>query len=175
LVEEHEGGELVSRSLGIAPGSGWSYRSFRSRVRPPMHYLALCKGDLDQREDGPPIAVRAQRAQVLGDVFGLASDDSGRRLRAAIRQIERAGRGVFLYVLGPRFDGLDRALALGGDPPTPGLRPRESGFREFGLGAQVLKSLGIRRIRVMTNHARKIIGLEGFGIEVVGSVPLEDG
>ena len=85
---------------------------------------------------------------------------------------------MFLYVLSddPTVDirrelGLD-AQANGEDGGGLGMRARETGFREFGLGAQVLRNLGVRRIEVMTNNPRKIIGLEGFGIEVVGSVPL---
>ena len=58
---------------------------------------------------------------------------------------------------------------------APRVRPAEAGFRQFGLGAQVLHRLGLRRIRVMTNNPRKIIGLTGFGIEVDGTVPLEGG
>ena len=173
LIEEVASAPMISEMLGLDADSGWTVRSFKSRIEPSAYYLTLTKGDIENAGD-EPVLLRAQRAQVLGDVFGMAADDSSRRLRASIRQIDRVGRGVFLYVLGRRFNGLDRILKIEGDDAAPGLRPRESGFREFGLGAQVLKSIGVRRIRVMTNNARKIIGLEGFGIEVVGSVPLED-
>ena len=118
-------------------------------------------------------ALRAQRAQILGDTFGYG-DDSASRMRSALARIDEAGRGVFLHVfpgeadLGEEFDAL-----AGGASPTAGLRPRESGFRDFGLGAQVLKQMGVKRIRVLTNNPRKIVGLEGFDIEVVGSVGLD--
>ena len=96
--------------------------------------------------------------------------------RAAFRQIERAGRGVFLYVVGSPMDDVGRALKDAAAPASSrGLKPAESGFRQFGLGAQVLRELGLRRIRVVTDNPRKIIGLSGFGIEVVGSVPIEEG
>jgi 3,4-dihydroxy 2-butanone 4-phosphate synthase/GTP cyclohydrolase II len=173
MVEEVASAPLVSEMLGLTETSGWTVRSFKSRVDPVAYYLTLSKGDIDPGDEDP-VLLRAQRAQVLGDVFGLSADDSSRRLRAAIRQIDRAGRGVFLYVLGPRFLGLDSLLKIEGEA-SPGLHPRESGFRDFGLGAQVLKALGVRSIRVMTNNPRKIVGLEGFGIEVVGTVPLEEG
>ncbi len=173
MVEEVASVPLVSDLLGLTENSGWTVRSFRSRVDPVAYYLTLSKGEIDTT-DTEPVLLRAQRAQVLGDVFGLSADDSSKRLRAAIRQIDHVGRGVFLYVLGPRFVGLDGLLKIESPDDNPGLHPRESGFREFGLGAQVLKSLGVRRIRVMTNNPRKIVGLEGFGIEVVGTVPLEE-
>jgi 3,4-dihydroxy 2-butanone 4-phosphate synthase/GTP cyclohydrolase II len=170
MVEEVACAPFSSRTLGIDAASGWTLRSFRSRVEPTAYYLTLAKGDLTRPDE--PVLLRAQRADLLGDVFASDTDDSGARLRAALRQIERAGRGVFLYVVAAPLDGALRASTPSGE--VPGLRPRESGFREFGLGAQVLKALGVDRIRVMTNNARKIIGLEGFGIEVTGSVPLEE-
>lgn len=185
LVERLARRPFASKSLGISEADGWSVHAFRASVSPGAQFLAFCKGPVDADAD-TPVLLRAQRAQVLGDVFGFDADDSSRRLRAAFEQIDRAGRGVFLYVLGDHLGdaglgelreleattGSADAEGVGG-PGAPGLRPRESGFREFGLGAQVLRALGVRRIEVMTNNPRKIIGVEGFGIEVAGSVPLE--
>jgi 3,4-dihydroxy 2-butanone 4-phosphate synthase/GTP cyclohydrolase II len=148
--------------------------SFRSKVSPHSFYIALCKGDLQQSATGDDsVLLRAQRAQIMGDVFGLADDDSASRMRASIRQIERAGRGVFLYVLGHNWppEPLLQSPATG---HAPALKPAEAGFREFGLGAQVLRSLGIHRIRILTNNPRKIVGLSGFGIETLGALPLEE-
>jgi len=188
LVERVVSKPFVSAALGIDLADGWTVHAFRSSVSAAASYLAFTRGELDQVEERP-VLLRAQRAQVLGDVFAFGGDDSSHRLRAAFRQIQRAGRGVFLYVLGEHsgpsvFDELNVAVPGAqtpagedqnhGDADAPGLRPRETGFREFGLGAQVLRSLGVTAIEVMTNNPRKIIGVEGFGIEVVGSVPLED-
>jgi 3,4-dihydroxy 2-butanone 4-phosphate synthase/GTP cyclohydrolase II len=174
LVEEVASVPLVSSLLGLRAEHGWTIRSFRSRVQPLSFYVALCKGDLQQRAEGDDsVLLRAQRAQILGDVFGLGDDDSATRMRASIRQIERVGRGVFLYVLGhhwPPEPLLDRPAPA----HAPALKPAEAGFREFGLGAQVLRSLGIHRIKVLTNHPRKIVGLAGFGIETVGALAFED-
>jgi len=174
LVEEFASGPLVSPLLGLRAGDGWTIRSYRSKVQPHSFYVALCKGDLHQSQDGADsVLLRAQRAQLLGDVFGLSDDDSATRMRASIRQIERAGRGVFLYVLGHRWPPeplLEAPTAVA----APSLKPAEAGFREFGLGAQVLRSLGIHRIRVLTNHPRKIVGLSGFGIETVGALAFEE-
>ena len=174
LVEEVSHGPLASAVLGLTEESGWQVRTFRSKVEPAVHYMVFCKGDISDGGDSEPILLRAQQAQVLGDVFGFGAD-SGTRLRSAIKQIDRAGRGVFMYVLGRGVQDVDRLF--GGAPPEEpslALKPAESGFRQFGLGAQVLKALGLRRITVMTNNPRKIIGVRGFGIEVAGTVPLQD-
>ena len=169
LVEETASAPFVSKVLGIDADAGWTIRSFRSRVTPVSRFVALTKGEID---DSEPVLVRAQRAQMLGDTFGYG-DDSASRLRSAIARIDEAGRGVFLHVIPGQSDLEDELEALQTGPSaTRGLRPRESGFRDFGLGAQVLKHLGVKRIRVLTNNPRKIIGLEGFDIEVVGSVEL---
>ncbi|MBA3547172.1 MAG: 3,4-dihydroxy-2-butanone-4-phosphate synthase [Nannocystis sp.] len=174
LVEEVASAPLVSPILGLRAGDGWTIRSFRSRVQPLSFYVALCKGDLQQQAEGDDsVLLRAQRAQILGDVFGLADDDSASRMRASIRQIERTGRGVFLYVLGHHWPP-EPLLERPTQAHAPSLKPAEAGFREFGLGAQVLRSLGIHRIKVLTNHPRKIVGLSGFGIETVGALAFED-
>lgn len=175
LIEEIAAAPFVSSVLGIDEAAGWTIRSFRSLVRPLSHFVTLSKGTISGES---PVLLRAQRSQTIGDVFGFG-DDSASRMRAALARIDEAGRGVFLYILGGGGGGhLDPSyeLLLAGDRnparTNPGLRPRESGFREFGLGAQVLKHMGVRQIRVLTNNPRKIVGLEGFGIEVVGSVEL---
>jgi len=175
LVERVASAPLSSELLGLSEADGWTIRVFRSRVEPRVDYVTLSKGVLEQNGEGDDaILCRAQRANLLGDVFGLSRDNSSARMRAAVRQIEAAGRGVFLYVVGSNLSSIE--LAAPGDrrEPRPLPKPAEAGFREFGLGAQVLKSLGIRRIQVMTNNPRKIIGLEGYGIATLGSVPFGD-
>lgn len=175
LVQEIAHAPLASAALGLSEDAGWTVRTFRSKVQPVVYYMAMIKGDITDGGTGDPVLVRAQRAQVLGDVFGFG-ENSGRRLRGALRQIDRAGRGVFLYVIGTTVQDVDKLLGdpRGDETPTLGLKPAEQGFRQFGLGAQVLKTLGLRRIRVITNNPRKIIGLRGFGIEVDGSVDLQE-
>jgi 3,4-dihydroxy 2-butanone 4-phosphate synthase/GTP cyclohydrolase II len=174
LVEEFASARFVSPLLGVRADDGWIIHSYRSKVSPHSFYVALAKGDLQQAADGSDsVLLRAQRAQILGDVFGLADDDSASRMRASIRQIERAGRGVFLYVLGHHWPP-EPLLEAPAAVSAPSLKPAEAGFREFGLGAQVLRSLGIHRIRVLTNNPRKIVALAGFGIETLGALALEE-
>jgi len=172
LVREVSSTPFHSAHLGIEEGTGWTMRVFESTVEPAARYVVLQRGDVG--EGDTPVLMRAQRAQVLGDVFGEPADDSASRMTAAIRQIEQHGRGLFMYVLGSEFSGAT-ALRATTEQDSGGLKPRESGFREFGLGAQVLRYLGVSSINVMTNNPRKIIGLAGFGIDVAGSTPLEVG
>ncbi|MCH9681885.1 MAG: 3,4-dihydroxy-2-butanone-4-phosphate synthase [Deltaproteobacteria bacterium] len=174
LLEELPPTSVAPAALGLPEAAGWSVRTFRSTVEPLVYYLAFCKGDLALHGPDDAVLLRAQRGQVLDDVFGIGGTGSGQRLRAAFRQIERAGRGVFLYVLGSPMGDAGRALKDRSAPTSGrGLKPAESGFRQFGLGAQVLRTIGLERIRVITDNPRKIVGVSGFGIDVVGSTPIE--
>jgi 3,4-dihydroxy 2-butanone 4-phosphate synthase / GTP cyclohydrolase II len=137
-------------------------------------YLALTLGDLST---GEPVLVRVQTACFPGDVFGSASCDCGAQLRAALQAIERAGRGVFLYVYASGRQSLlgdVRAHVLHEEGATR-VEGGEHKLRDFGLGAQVLAELGVRSIRLLTNNPKKIVGLEGYDLTVVERVPLEVG
>jgi len=175
LVEEVEHPPLASAVLGMSSDQGWSVRTWRSSVSPDTYYMTMSKGDLSDGGREEPILLRAQRANMLRDVFGFG-DAAGSRVRSALAQIDRAGRGVFLYIIGQEAQDVRSLVGAAGKESTDGglgLRPAEQGFRQFGLGAQVLRTLGLRRIRVLTNNPRRIIGLRGYGIEVAGTVPLE--
>lgn len=175
LVEEVDHPPLASAVLGVNPDAGWSVRTWRSSVSPDTHYMTMSKGDLSDGGQEEPVLLRAQRANMLRDVFGFG-DGAGSRVRSALSQIDRAGRGVFLYIIGQESQDVRSLVGASNDDSGEGglgLRPAEQGFRQFGLGAQVLRTLGLRRIRVLTNNPRRIIGLRGYGIEVAGTVPLE--
>ena len=148
-----------------------SGRSWRAHVFSPAHdareFLALSLGDIDEQ----PTLVRMHTGSVLGDVFGVTTP--GRMgVREAVARIEAEGKGVIVFITGP----IDLVADLGvrvGKPPAP--RTLETGevLREYGLGAQVLRSLGLRRIRLITQRPRKIAGVDGYGLEVVEQVVLD--
>ena len=125
-------------------------------------YLALVLGDVTPDE---PVLVRVQTSNLIRDVFGAAPGADEHPATVPLRMIEEAGKGVLLYIF-PRarasMAGELHALA----PPA------ESRLREFGLGAQVLAELGVRSIRLLTNHPRRIVGVEGYGLHIVESVPI---
>ncbi len=158
--------ERVAGSVVLPSGRTW-----RAHVFSPAHdgreFLALTLGTIDET----PTLVRMHTGSVLSDVFGIAVP--GRvDVREAIARIEGEGRGVIVFIPGP----VDLALDLGvrvGRPPAP--RTVETGevLREYGLGAQVLRTLGVRRIRLITQRPRRIAAVEGYGLEVVEQVVLD--
>jgi 3,4-dihydroxy 2-butanone 4-phosphate synthase/GTP cyclohydrolase II len=129
----------------------------------PIQFLALVKGD----PSGPePVLARVHHGSVVSDVFSSTASEGGKNLREALVAIERAGRGVCVYVASPLdlARDLSHHAASGGRPAAP--------LREIGLGAQVLADLGLCRIRVLTNNPRKIANIAGFGLEVVERVAI---
>jgi 3,4-dihydroxy 2-butanone 4-phosphate synthase / GTP cyclohydrolase II len=140
-------------------------------------HLAMCMGDVTTPE---PVLVRVHTENVTGDVFGSTLDDTGFQLQTALEKIAAAGRGVVLY-LKQREHGLDlihqlRTYAvMRAHNATFEEASVETGYganRDYGVGAQILHELGLRRILLLTNHPPKVAALEGFELEVVGNVPL---
>jgi 3,4-dihydroxy 2-butanone 4-phosphate synthase/GTP cyclohydrolase II len=135
----------------------------------PMQHLALVFGDLG---DGRDVPVRLHPEWVVEDVFGM-----GQSLEAAIERIGTAGRGVVVY-LREGSVGVTR-LSRRTRPPADGreahlsAQKREAEWREIGLGAQILKDLGIRSIRLIAPRERRYVGLDGFGIVIEGTEMLE--
>jgi 3,4-dihydroxy 2-butanone 4-phosphate synthase / GTP cyclohydrolase II len=141
-------------------------------------HIALIKGSI--REDEPTL-VRVQTQSTLGDVFHSCRNDSGRQLRAALRVFQQAGAGVLVYL---RQEGTGaglakeiRSYALQDQGDATGGSEEAAGFqadpRLYGIGAQILRALGVREIRLLTNHPKKIAGLQGYGIVVVEQIPLD--
>jgi 3,4-dihydroxy 2-butanone 4-phosphate synthase/GTP cyclohydrolase II len=141
-------------------------------------FVALVKGEIDGSK---PTLCRVHTGALMPDLFTSLRTDaatpdprSGARLRQALAQIEREGSGICVY-LPPRGSLADDfARLVGRSEETPAPRTGEDGpLREFGLGAQVLADLGVKRLHLLTNNPRKIKGLGGFGLVVEGAVPLE--
>jgi 3,4-dihydroxy 2-butanone 4-phosphate synthase/GTP cyclohydrolase II len=142
-------------------------------------HLAMVMGDLQDDSD-EPVLVRVHTENVTCDMFGSLIDDTGYQLHSALEKIAAAGQGVVLY-LRQREHSLDlvnqlRTYAVmnekGKSKQEASLETNYGLDRDYGVGAQILHDLGLRRILLLTNHPPKVAALEGFELEVVGNVPL---
>jgi 3,4-dihydroxy 2-butanone 4-phosphate synthase / GTP cyclohydrolase II len=150
--------------------------AFESIVNEELH-LAMVMGDVATDE---PVLVRVHTENVTCDMFGSLIDDTGFQLHTALEKIAAEGRGVVLY-LRQRHNNLDlvsqlRTYQLMQERGlTKAEASVETGYgkeRDYGVGAQILHELGLRRIRLLTNHPPKVSALEGFDLEIVENVPL---
>jgi 3,4-dihydroxy 2-butanone 4-phosphate synthase/GTP cyclohydrolase II len=145
----------------------------------PEYHLALVRGDVAGKEG---VLVRMHARCVYGDVFGSVRCECARLVRDSLRAIAAEGAGVLVYLheTGPGFRieevNFGEPRLVSHDPDFTHYKS-DAGQRqlqhEHGLGAQILSDLGLHTIRLLTNHPRRIVALEGFGIEIVGQVPLE--
>jgi 3,4-dihydroxy 2-butanone 4-phosphate synthase/GTP cyclohydrolase II len=181
--------QFVKRVQSVTLPTRWGtfvLRAYQSVVDPEPH-LALCKGGVgDLGPEGQvivcddPVLVRVHSECLTGDVFGSGRCDCGAQLDVAMRMIEQAGKGALIYL---RQEG--RGIGLANKINAYALQDRgldtveanvQLGLpvdkRDYGIGSQILRDLGLRKLRIMTNNPRKIYGIEGYGLSVVEEVPI---
>jgi 3,4-dihydroxy 2-butanone 4-phosphate synthase/GTP cyclohydrolase II len=141
-------------------------------------HLALVKGEIDPETE---VLVRVHSQCLTGDVFGSYRCDCGAQLEKAMQIVQQEGLGIILYMQqegrGIGLANKIKAYALQENGKDTVEANEELGFdpdlRDYGVGAQILVALGVKKMRLMTNNPKKIIGLEGYGLEVTGRVPIE--
>ncbi len=143
-----------------------------------VHHVALVMGEIDPEQ---PTLVRVHSECLTGDIFSSRRCDCGSQLHAAMRKVADAGRGIIIYMRGHEGRGIGlhgKILAYklqeqGLDTVEANLRLGYAmDLRDYGIGAQIISDLGVRKIRLMTNNPRKVVGLEGHNLEIVEQVPV---
>ena len=171
---------LIKREIGVNMPTEWG--SFElvafKQINTGDTHLALIKGSWEKEE---PVMVRVHSSCVTGDIFGSCRCDCGEQLHAAMEMVEKEGKGVILYMFQEgRGIGLINKLRAyklqeqGRDTVEANL---ELGFamdeRDYGVGAQILRDLGVHKIRLISNNPKKRAGLMGYGLEIVDSIGIE--
>lgn len=161
---------VTQTHLMRSSGGDFEAIAYSSDVDSQVH-VALVKGDVSGSE---PVLTRVHRACLVGDLLGSTSCDCGAQLHQALKRIEHEGRGVIVYL---QKDRPPKATLLcthaAPEEPVPG-RMDPTRLREFGVGAQILKDLGLTRLRLLTNNPKKIVGLESYDLEVAEQIPLAE-
>jgi 3,4-dihydroxy 2-butanone 4-phosphate synthase / GTP cyclohydrolase II len=171
---------LIKREIGVDMPTEWGHFDLIAyrQIQDGTLHLALTKGSWEKDE---PVLVRVHSSCVTGDVFGSCRCDCGGQLHKAMNMVEKEGKGVVLYMFQEgRGIGLVNKLKayklqeMGRDTVEANL---ELGFkmdeRDYGVGAQILRDLGISKIKLITNNPKKRAALWGYGLEIVDTMPIE--
>ncbi len=171
---------LIERVIGVdmpTHHGGFNLTAFRQKNGGDIH-LALTKGEWKEDE---PVLVRVHSSCVTGDIFGSCRCDCGQQLHGAMEMVEKAGKGIVLYMnqegrgIGllnklkayklqeEGYDTVEANIKLGFDMD----------HRDYGIGAQILRELGVTKIKLISNNPKKRVGLMGYGLEIVESVAIE--
>ncbi|MCS6884103.1 MAG: 3,4-dihydroxy-2-butanone-4-phosphate synthase [Acidobacteriota bacterium] len=164
----------TATALVPTPFGVFSASTFRNELNGETH-LALVLGKLSDKES---VLVRVHTENVLADVFCSKADDMGLWLRRSLEKISEEGCGVVLYLcMESSGNETERYLkALAAHQASGNSEPFQYTYgnaRDYGIGAQILRMLGLQRIRLLTNHPKRLTALEGFGIKIVETVPID--
>ena len=171
---------LIQREIGVEMPTTWGNFDLIAYTQKNTgeKHLALIKGDIS---NGEPVLVRVHSSCVTGDIFGSCRCDCGDQLHGAMQMVEKEGRGVVLYMnqegRGIGLINKLKAYKLQEQGRDTVQANEELGFkmdeRDYGVGAQILRDLGVSKMRLISNNPKKRAGLIGYGLEIVESVPLE--
>lgn len=152
-------------------------RAFKENLTGDIH-MALTKGSWNKEE---PVLTRVHSSDLIGDIFGSRLNDTSELLHQAMLQVEREGKGVVLYmnrnqrgsVLVNQLRTLKAMQEGNPEPEEENNNPKKGDSRDYGIGAQILKSLGVCKIRLLSNNPVKRIGIKSFGLEIVDQVAID--